>query len=173
MGAALLLFAAWSLPAVDSLYQKDLDTGREDFRSATRYILAHAEPGDVILFHQPIGRMPFEYYRSRTPAAAYPIVLYPAHGDGLTFKDFYAGSPPPALLESVPSRYERVWIVFTHNQLDRGPDRTTSLISALFPKQYPISIRQEFQEIEVRLYCRTRVGRQASGSANVGGSPPK
>ena len=173
IGAALLLFAAWSLPGVDSLYQKDLDTGREDFRSATRYILAHAEPGDAILFHQPIGRMPFEYYRSLTPSAAYPIVLYPAHGEGLTFKDFYAGRPPQPLLESVASQYGRVWVVFTHNQLNRGPDETTSFISALFPKQYPIRMRQEFQEIEVRLYCRNSVGREASGSANVGGPPPK
>lgn len=173
IGAALVVFAAWSLPAVYSLYQKDLDTGREDFRSAARYILAHAEPRDVILFHQPIGRMPFEYYRSLTPAAAYPIVLYPAHGDGLTFKDFYAGRPPETLLESVASQYGRVWVVFTHNQLNRGPDATTSLISALFPKRYPISTRQEFQEIEVRLYCRNSVGREDACSANFGGSPPK
>jgi mannosyltransferase len=169
MGGALLLFAAWSLTGVYSGYHKDLDTGREDFRAATRYILAHAEPRDAILFHQPIGRVPYEYYRSVTAAAAYPIVIYPAHGDGLTFKDFYAGRPPQPLLASVPSEYGRVWVVFTHNQLNRGPDATTSFISALYGNQYPISMRQEFQEIEVRLYCRNSVGIEASCSADVGG----
>jgi hypothetical protein len=173
MGAALLLFAAWSLPGVYSLYHKDLDTGREDFRAATRYILAHAEPDDAILFHQPIGRMPFEYYRSLTAAAAYPIVIYPGHGGELTFKDFYTGRPPQPLLASVPSHYGRVWVVFTHNELNRGPDATTSFISAFYRTQYPISMRQEFQEIEVRLYCRNNLASQASCLANVGDSPGK
>jgi len=173
MGAALLLFAAWSLPGVYSLYHKDLDTGREDFRAATRYILAHSEPNDAILFHQPIGRMPFEYYRSLTAPASYPIVIYPAHAEGLTFKDFYAGPPPQSFLASVPSHYRRVWFVFTHNELNAGPDATTSFISAFYGKQYPISMREEFQEIEVRLYCRNSLASQASGSANVGDSPGK
>lgn len=154
MGGALLLFAALSLPGIDLGYQKDIDIVREDFRPATRYILAHAEPGDAILFHQPIGRMPYEYYRSRMPAAAYPVVIYPAHGEGLTFKEFYAGRPPDALLATVPTQYRRVWIVFTHNDLPGGPDLTTAFISALYGKHYPVLERQTFQEIELRLYCR-------------------
>jgi hypothetical protein len=98
--------------------------------------------------------MPYEYYRSVTPAAAYPTVIYPAHGNDLTFKEFYAGRPPEPLLAAVPSEYRRVWIVLTHNQLPSGPDQTTSFISAWYGKQYPTWKREEFQEIEVRLYCR-------------------
>lgn len=158
MGATLLLFAAWSLPRVYSGYQKDLDIGRDDFRSATRYILEQAEPGDAVLFYQPIGRMPYEYYRSVTAASAYPTVVYPAYGKGLVFRDFYAGRPPETILASVPFQYRRVWIVFAHNQLPTGPDPTTNFISTVYGKDYSSLTRKNFPEIEVRLYSGDGAG---------------
>jgi mannosyltransferase len=154
MGAALLLFGAWSLPAVNLGYRKDIDVVREDFRSATTYMLANTEPGDAVLFYQPIGRMPYEYYRTIIAARAYPTVIYPEHGDRLTFKDFYAGRPPEPFLAHVPSQFRRVWIVFTHNELPGGPDPTTVFISSQYGREYDSLERRTFQNIEVRLYCR-------------------
>jgi hypothetical protein len=158
MAGALLLFAAWALPAVYLGYSKDLDTGREDFRAASRYILDHAHSGDGILFYQPIGRMPYEYYRSIIAAPAYPTVVYPAYGQALTFRDFYAGKPPDAVLSAVASQYPRVWIVLTHNMLASGPDPTTSVINSLYASKYSELRREQFQEIELRLYCREGAG---------------
>jgi hypothetical protein len=135
-------------------YSKDIDVGREDFSSATRYVLANAQPGDAILFYQPIGRMPYEYYRSLTPAPAYPIVVYPAYGEGLTFRDFYAGKPPESLLSEVPFQHARVWVVLTHNLLLNGPDPTTKFISAHYSNDYSQIERSMFSQIELRLYCR-------------------
>jgi mannosyltransferase len=154
IGAALLLFAAWSLPAVDSLYQRDFDIAREDFRAATRYVLAGAQPGDAIVFHQPIGRMPYEYYRSLTPASAYPTVIYPEHGDHLTFKDFYAAHPSDQFLERAAEEHRRIWVVFTYNQLPTGPDPTTRLVDWLFPKVYRTVETKTFPGVEVALYAR-------------------
>ncbi len=152
IGAALVLFAAWSLPAVYSYYQKDFDIGREDFRDATHFILSQTQPGDGVLFHQPIGRMPYEYYRSITPAAAYPAVIYPAYGEDLTFRDFYSKHVPDELVEHLPTQYRRVWVVFTYNQLPSGPDPTTRLIDATFPPREELVARQVFPGVEVRLY---------------------
>ncbi|MBV8890551.1 MAG: hypothetical protein JO266_00995, partial [Acidobacteria bacterium] len=154
MGGALLLFALWALPPVQSGYQKDLDIGREDFRAATRYILARSQPGDAILFHQPIARMPYEYYRSVTPASAYPTVVYPQHGDHLTFRDFYAGHAPEKLIEDLPPHHRRIWVVLTHNQLPTGPDPTTQLLASIFRGQYRDEERMAFAGIEVVLYAR-------------------
>jgi hypothetical protein len=151
---ALLLFGAWSLPAVNSGYSKDIDVVREDFRSATRYVLANAQPGDAILFYQPIGRMPYEYYRSLTPAAAYPMVVYPAYGGGVTFRDFYAGRPAESLLAEVASHYARVWVVLTHNRLPNGPDPTTQFISVQYAKNHSQLEPSIFPQIELRLYVR-------------------
>ncbi|HVO61067.1 MAG TPA: glycosyltransferase family 39 protein [Terriglobales bacterium] len=161
MAGVLLLFGAWSLPAVNLGYSKDIDVVREDFRAATKYILANAETGDAILFYQPIGRMPYEYYRSLTAASAYPTVVYPEHGGSLTFKDFYAGRPPDAVLTAIASHYRRVWIVLTHNIVNGAPDATTAIIDSLFASQYPGLVRKEFQQIDLHLYCRGDVERGA------------
>ena len=152
MGAVLLLFAAWSLPPVYSYYHKDLDIAREDFRDGTRYLLSQVQAGDVILFHQPIGRMPYEYYRSLTESSAYPLVIYPEHGEQLTYKEFYAGRPPETFLQGVPLKYQRVWVVFTYNQLPDGPDPTTRFITDTFGKSYQVQ-RKAYPGIEVRLYA--------------------
>ena len=157
MAGALLAFGAWSLPAVTQGYNKDIDVVREDFRSATKYVLANAQPGDAILFYQPIGRMPYEYYRSLTAASAYPTVVYPEHGGGLTFKDFYAGRPPEAVLTAAASDYRRLWVVLTHNTVNGRPDATTAVIDSLFTRKYPGLMQKEFQEIDLRLYCRDGV----------------
>ena len=45
-------------------YKQDLDIQRDDWRAATQYLLNHAQPGDALLFHVPMGRMPYEFYRS-------------------------------------------------------------------------------------------------------------
>ena len=66
-----------------------MDIQRDDWRHATKYLLSHAEPGDALLFHVPMGRMPYEFYVSvlGAPSSA-PLVLYPHHGDRITFLDF-------------------------------------------------------------------------------------
>jgi hypothetical protein len=160
MGIALLLFAALSMPGVYEGYKNDVDRVREDFRSATNYVLVHAHPGDAILFYQPIARMPYQYYCSITPSAAYPVVIYPASGDRLTFRDFYAGRPPERLLADVPAQYRRVWVLFTHNMLPSGPDQTTRFISDLYARKYEEVHQSKFQEIELRVYEGNNKGRE-------------
>ncbi|SRR5581483_8351509 len=154
IGPVLVLFGAWSLPAVYANYEKDIDIAREDFRNASEYVLGHAQGGDVLLFHQPIGRMPYEYYRSITAAAAYPTVIYPEHGEQLAYKDFYSGRAPESFLASVPAQYSRVWVMLTYNQLPDGPDATTRVISDSFARQYPSVEVKQFTGVEVRLYQR-------------------
>ncbi len=152
MAASLIIVALLSFRGISSYYQKDFDIGREDWRSATRYLLDHAQPGDVVMFHQPIGRMPYEYYCSRIAASAYPTVIYPAHGGRLSFRDFYAGHAPDSFLESVPEHYSRTWVIFTYNDLGGHPDPTTDLIDNLYGQDYGRKRATAFSGIEVRLY---------------------
>jgi mannosyltransferase len=156
LGASLLVFAFLGLRGDADFYQKDFDISRDDWRAASRYVLAHSQPGDVILFHQPITRMPYEYYRSVTSPPNPPKVIYPEHGERLMFRDFYAGRAPDAFLASVPSRYARVWVALSYNQLPTGPDPTTRYLTDLFSKQYLEVQAEEFPGIEVRLYSHPR-----------------
>jgi len=154
LAATLLLFAVLSLKGVSAYYQRDIDIAREDWRGATHYTLAKVQPGDVIVFYQPIGRMPYEYYRSVTPHASDPRVLYPEHGEQVTFRDFYAGRPPDNFLRAISGPYPRVWFVFTYNEINSLPDATTNFVSNWFAQQYRSMQTQRFERIEVRLYSR-------------------
>jgi mannosyltransferase len=165
LGAALVVFGVLSLRGVSSFYQQDFDITREDWRSATTFLLAHAQSGDAVLFHQPIGRMPYEYYRSRISTSNSPIVIYPRSGDGLTYRDFYAGHAKDAFLESVPAQYSRLWVVLIYTQTASGPDPTTRFLNDWFAKQYTRLQVENFPGIELRLYERT-------GPTSNGGSVP-
>jgi hypothetical protein len=52
---------------------------KEDWRSAVRYVLAHAQPGNHVAFHPPYVRTAFDYYAlphdrwSWTPPVSYPL----------------------------------------------------------------------------------------------------
>lgn len=151
-GALLLVFAFLSLRGDGAFYQKDFDISRDDWRTASRYVLARSQAGDVILFHQPLTRMPYEYYKSVTPAENPPTVIYPEHGPRLMFRDFYAGRAPDAFLASIPARYQRIWVALSYNQLPTGPDPTTRFLTDLFTKDYHTVTVREFPGIEVRLY---------------------
>ena len=152
LGILLVVFGYLSLRGDASFYQKDFDITREDWRSASRYVLANSEPGDVILFHQPITRMPYEYYRSVTSASNPPTVIYPEHGPQLMFRDFYAGGVPDAFLAGLPERYPRLWVALSYNQLPGGPDPTTRFLTELFGRKYRDLRVQRFPGIEIRVY---------------------
>jgi mannosyltransferase len=162
--ATLAMFGLLSLNGVASFYQKDFDIFREDWRSASRYILANAQPGDVILFHQPLTRMPYEYYRSVTPASNPPSVIYPQHGDRLMFRDFYAGRAPDAFIASLPAHYARIWVALSYNQLPSGPDPTTRFLTEVFGNKYQSMLVRSFPGIEVRLYSAAAGSDQNEGS---------
>ena len=145
-----LLLVTLSLFGLDNYYQRDYDLEHEDWRSATRYVLDHAQAGDAILFHTGMGRMPYEYYRWDSPG---PLVIFPHHDERITFRDFY-GHPDDGFLNGVPSRYSRVWVVFSHNQLGlgQGADALTARIKQEFGMEYGQSEQAIFPGIEVRLY---------------------
>ena len=155
LAGALTFFAIFSLRGVFSFYERDFDIAREDWRPVAQYLLSHAQAGDVILFHQPIARMPYEYYRSRIPAAAHPKVIYPEHSDRLSYRDFYAGRVPEKFLEGLPAQHPRVWVALAYNETPAGPDPTTSSIFSIFGHAYAAMQQDQFPGIELRLYSKS------------------
>jgi len=154
IGLLLFAFAFFSMKGVSHYYERDFDIAREDWRSATRYVVTNTQPGDAIVFHQPIGRMPYEYYKSVTQHNAEAAVLYPQHGEKLTYRDFYAGRATDEFLNTIPALERRAWIVFTYNEVNSAPDSTTSFITNLFAHEYKTVQSKKFDGIEVRLYSR-------------------
>lgn len=147
---ALVLFLALSWQGLRSSYAHDLDVPREDWRQASAYVLNHAQPGDALVFHTLMGRMPFEFYRWD---ARGPIVVAPRHADKITYQDFL-GRPDRKLLESLVTKHPRVWVVLSHNErgLGQAPDDTTAMIREVLRQSYQHEWEAAFVGVDVLLY---------------------
>jgi len=153
-GAFLVLMLGFSVRGVLNYYNADFDLQREDWRRATRELLASAQPGDGILFHSAQARMPFDYYAGTQPARNGLRVLFPAYADQLTAMDFLANARNAPLRET-PLHYTRVWLVLAHNRLKDGqPDPTTQTLRAFLAANYPLQKQEKFAgPIELLLYA--------------------
>jgi mannosyltransferase len=155
MVPAVLFLLAFSLPGTIGSYKHDLDIQRDDWRAATHFLLDHAEPSDALLFHVPMGRMPYEFYDSvLKPASAAPIVLYPSHGDRVTFLDFVEKPNDAELARSLP-QHPRAWLVLTYAETQSGlPDARSIELTKLLGNFYLTVEQHEFPGIEILLYSK-------------------
>jgi mannosyltransferase len=150
---AVLVFVALSVQGTASYYRQDFeDTDREDWRAASQYILANTRPGDGIVFFVPMGRMPYEYYRSlQYPISRNPTVLYPSHGDQIDFRDFVEKPSYDQLEHSLP-KYGRVWLVLSHAGGPSDPDDTSVALARLIAASHRSIDPHDFNGLEVFLY---------------------
>ena len=152
--AAVLLLAWFSLQGVRSYYRADFDIAREDWRDATHYVLSQALPGDGVVFHAALGRMPFEYYVSQEKSeATRPDIAFPRSGPAITYSDFVANAKN-ASVGALADRYSRVWLVLAHNEIAGRPDDTARKLETDLATRFPCIEQREFPQIVVRLYFR-------------------
>lgn len=161
MAPALVLVLVLSFSGTNGYYKKDVDIQRDDWRAATRYLLDHAQSGDALLFHVPMGRMPYEFYHSVLGAASTaPIVLYPRHGDRVTFLDFVE-KPDDAQLERSVPEHPRAWLVLTYAETQSGlADARSIELTNLLGKFYPVVVQRDFPGIEILLYSTADAEKQ-------------
>jgi mannosyltransferase len=152
---ALLCFLFVSLQGTAGYYRRDLDIQRDDWQAATQYVLDHAHSGDALLFHVPMGRMPYEFYHSLSgPALVAPEVLYPQHGDRVTFLDFVE-KPNGEELERVLPQHSRAWLVLTYAKTQSGSQDARSIeLTSLLKTIYPTVEVNGFPGIEILLYSK-------------------
>jgi mannosyltransferase len=161
---ALLLLLILSFQGTAAYYSQDLDIQRDDWRSATQYLLNHSQPGDSLLFHVPMGRMPYEFYRSLQPLTPASVVLYPHHADRLTFLDFVE-KPNDAELERLLPEHPRAWLVLTYAETQSGLlDARSVELNGLLHDFYSNVERRDFPGIEILLYSKRKVGTEPIAS---------
>ncbi len=150
---AALVFVVLSLQGTAAYYQHDFeDVQRENWRAASQYILANARPGDALVFHIPMGRMPYEYYHSlqEMPSVS-PIVLYPSHGGHIVFLDFVEKPSYEEIGNALP-QYRRVWLILSHTDSPSGPDDTSLALARLIAASHHSVDPHDFNGLEVVLY---------------------
>ncbi|MGA2697553.1 MAG: glycosyltransferase family 39 protein [Terriglobales bacterium] len=150
----LVLCLALSFRGTTAYYIHDFDNERDDWRFASNYILQNAQPGDALLFHVPMGRMPYDYYVSldETPLLpSAPQVLYPHHGPRITFLDFVEKPDYVRLSDALP-QYRRVWVVISHAGTPSGLDRVATNLTSLAQTGHTHGQQFAFKGIDVFLY---------------------
>jgi mannosyltransferase len=100
---------------------------KDDWRAATAYVLSKSSSQDGIIFHQALGRQPFEYYAARQRATNVPGLMSPSHGPRLTYRDFEMDKEADvvAKLQSGPPVW---WVVLNRNEAKGVPDERTEFL---------------------------------------------
>jgi mannosyltransferase len=160
LAASLAFMLLLSMQGTLRYYDQDFDLERDGSGAAADFILAHAQPGDAILFYIPGARAPYEFFKSihtsagsQAGAVAGPEIIYPRHGDGLRYRDF-TGKLSGDFMRSVPRGYPRVWLVLMDNRTVGHPDATTLMINETLGEAFPRVEREKFPKVEVRLYSK-------------------
>ncbi len=170
---AILFLLALSLRGTTSYYKRDLDIRRDDWRTASQYLLSQAQPGDALLFHVPMGRMPYEFYRSvLIPTSAPPVVLYPHHNDDhLTFLDFVE-KPNDSEIAGRLSGHPRAWLALVYAETEAGrPDAKSVELDGLLRNRFSSIERHDFPGVEILLYSKNNAGSQKAAPLSPEGSP--
>jgi 4-amino-4-deoxy-L-arabinose transferase-like glycosyltransferase len=151
---ATLIVLILSFGGTSGYYRRDLDIDRDDWRGISQSLLNRTQPGDALMFHVPMGRMPYEFYRSLQPSASAPEVLYPRHGDRVTFLDFVEKPNDSELIRLLPS-YRRVWLVLTYASTPSGkPDARAVELTQLLASVFPSVEQYEISSVKILLYSR-------------------
>ena len=132
LGAAISVL---SLLGTVSFYRQDFDLYRDDWRTATSYVLDRALPGDGAFFYANFGRLPFEFYRSqRHPAPAWPEALVSANGADWGYRNSLFAHVADSIQDAGPGG-DRVWLVLDLNTDANGqPNRESTILRAVYGK---------------------------------------
>jgi mannosyltransferase len=118
---------------------------KEDWRGATRYVVAHAQPGDVMTFYTGNRRL-FAYYRDRVGGSA-------ARAPRIVDSDDLLGE-----LGTPSSPSGRIWLVLCHATIGTpspsGRADTTGVeqLRASLARNHPLVEQASFTAIQVLLY---------------------
>ncbi len=154
---ALAGFAVLSVQGVLRYYAEDIDIFRDDWRSASQFLLASARPDDGVIFYPGPGRMPYEFYKSVERPIAPPRVISPAHAPGqsaaVTDQDFLV-RPLAEVIESLPEDAPRVWLVADSPNDLFDESRSVLFLRNWCETRYRQMEMRKFAGIEIILYSK-------------------
>ncbi len=107
-------------------YRRD---SNENWRDATRYVLAATQPGDALVFYPHYTAGPFEYYQRQSRVIG-----------------------PTKLVASVPLEGRRIWLVIRAPDVERFSG--IRVLQSSLAEKYRLVTQREFQGVGVELYLR-------------------
>ncbi len=165
---------AWAALVTIVLFEGAGDWGyfagvrKEDWRDATRDLLADARQGDVAMFYAPYVRRPFDYYAGQSGRShPDPVILYP----DTTYADFQTTRPAGTLTSAVDQARAtalRTWVVLSHHT--GAPDSACAgALDAALRSAFSDMEQRDYPTVTVRLYRRAA---SSTTAADAGILPP-
>lgn len=152
--AFLAVIVVLSVRGIVSYYRVDFDIARDDWRSASYYLLANARPGDGVFFYTSPGRFTFEYYRLLAGKPANdPLVIYPSSGEGFTYRDFLV-SPLGEVLQNPLPEPKRVWLFLNNHRAGGRMDMGSEVMCAHYARRYRLRSKHTVDGLDLLLYDR-------------------
>ena len=152
MIAAALLMLCLSVSGISQYYH--FRGGRQEWKSATEYILTQAHPGDTIIFHIAPGRLLFDYYADRYFSSSRPQldISFPKFKDEKDNPTALEYSPPlrNEILDATDSR-SRVWLILYQDEWSFTSEMSLRLRTRLAAKHAEAQERK-FEKITVIFY---------------------
>lgn len=113
-------------------------SGKDDWRAATRYVLASARAGDAAMFLPDYAVAPFDYYRASFDTTADAVaVICPGTLGARDVRD---------VLPRLQHRYSRLWAVF-NQEVD-----SFAVLRDSLTRRYPVVSDSQFTGVRVVLY---------------------
>jgi uncharacterized membrane protein len=150
VGMLAVAVAFSSYAGIRNYYKADFDIGRNDVRSATTYILDHAQRNDGIVFYALSTRFPYDYYAAHSTAVVKPEIVYPGNNSGVAWRDFM-GVPAAARVPGFSQGHDRIWVVTT--PLPANDPRFAAFERAL-EQSYRLTDTEDFPFVHVMLFSR-------------------
>jgi mannosyltransferase len=131
---------------------------QEDFRAATRFVLANEAPGDAVAFYRTSRRIPFEYYARRDGLRALPRSLLPtsAYGHFDLVDDYRHTQVTQAELAAIADAASRgrVWLFLSRsgNERVREKQENRARLVAAVVRHARLRTRRLFAGLDIRLY---------------------
>jgi 4-amino-4-deoxy-L-arabinose transferase-like glycosyltransferase len=149
---ALVVVCLLATEGVRAYYAKDFDVKREDFRSASEYVLARSRAGDAVLFYQSFGRFPFSYYADHTQSNTRPTIIFPGT-DARTWRNF-TDTITPTLLSGLAQAHGRLWLVLSENMHGQDEDAISTQIRNSVGRNHRQAAMHQCHNVRVYLYER-------------------
>ncbi len=149
--AAIVLVVALAASGLHGWYY---DYDKEDWRSATRYVLSEARPDDAIVLYAGRMKRPFGYYVAlEDKEEVAPTSLYPA-GEWGHDPAAPVGRPSIAKIEAAAAARDRIWLVLGHARTGTGARATLAALTTALGRHLQVESSRDFYRVEVRLYSR-------------------
>jgi mannosyltransferase len=145
----ILAVTCWfAVTGIRSYYRDDFDLLREDFRSASAFIINNSRPGDGIVFHRVFNRFGYAYYADPISSDSKPVILYPTERP--MWRDFVSRVTPETLRE-ISGYKHRIWLLASESTGSQPGDLVIQQLKSAMASTHRLTLTKNLDP-SLRLY---------------------